>query len=56
MKHPRAICVPKLRPQPSLLQVLRMEQGRLATYTFGAPSDPVFDVVTTPCEPSDKPY
>jgi hypothetical protein len=43
---PRAIKIPVLRPQPSLLDALDMAQGRLATHTFGKPTDPVFDVVT----------
>jgi hypothetical protein len=43
---PREIRIPVLRVQPSLIDVLKMEQGRLATYTFGRPTDPVFDVVT----------
>lgn len=37
--------IPVLKPQPTLLDYLAMQQGRLATYTFGRPTDPVFTVV-----------
>jgi hypothetical protein len=40
------ICHHVLRRQPTLLEVLAMEQGRLAKHAFGAPTDRVFDVVS----------
>jgi hypothetical protein len=46
------INIPKLKPQPTLLQRLAMEQGRLALYAFGKPTDPVFDIITIPGRPS----
>jgi len=42
------INIPKLKPQPTLLQHLAMEQGRLALYHFGKPTDCVFDVISIP--------
>ncbi len=44
---PREIIVPYLRIRPTLLQVLAMEQGRLALWTFGKPTDSVFGTVST---------
>lgn len=38
--------VPRLEPQPDLLQCLAIEQGRLARWTFGKPTDCVFYVIT----------
>jgi len=40
--------IPKLKPQPTLLQHLAMEQGQLALYHFGKPTDCVFDVISIP--------
>ena len=42
------INIPKLKPQPTLLQHLAMEQGQLALYHFGKPMDCVFDVISIP--------
>lgn len=42
------LCIPILNPQPTLLQTLAMEQGRLAQWTFGRPTDAVFTAVCIP--------
>ena len=47
--------IPVLRPQPTLLEVVKMEQGKLAKETFGKPTDPVFDVITVPNDPEPTP-
>lgn len=44
--RPKAVNVPKLKPQPTLLQHVAMATGRLATWTFGKPTDCVFEVDT----------
>lgn len=55
MTMEKEIKIPVLRPIPTLLEVLRMEQGRLALYTFGAPTDCVFDVITAAAPPAPRP-
>lgn len=48
MKQPREIHTPRLYPQPTLLDVLKMETGKLAKYAFGKPTDQVFYVEASP--------
>jgi hypothetical protein len=42
----KEIKVPKLKPQPTLLQHVAMETGRLAKWAFGKPTDCVVEVDT----------